>query len=104
MTAMGKASEGARVRVRMGHCWHAVVPRRICPKDVKVVPDTTVLQVPDIKVLDMPSFLMPKLDMPKTDVPSPPKIQRPCVSPSQTRSVVVIVGSRVQDPRRSPQV
>jgi hypothetical protein len=56
--AMSKASEGARVRARMGHCpRHAVVPRRIHPKDVKVVPDEVVLRVPDIKVLDMPFSL-----------------------------------------------
>ena len=56
--AMGKASEGVRVRERMGHCpRHAVVPRRIRPKDDKVVPNECVLWVPDIKVLDMPSSL-----------------------------------------------
>ena len=80
--AMGKDSEGARVRARMGHCWrHAIVPCRIRPKDVKVVPNAVILPVPDIKVLDMPSFLMPKLDMPKTDVPSPPKFNVPAHPP-----------------------
>ena len=73
--AMGKASERARVRVRMGHCWHAIVSVASALRMSKWC-----LTRPSYglrKVLDMPSFLVPKLLMPKTDVPSPSKFNVP---------------------------
>jgi hypothetical protein len=87
--AMGKDSKGARVRARMGHCWrHAIVPRRIRPKDVKVVPNAVVLPVPDIKVPDMPFFSMPKLSMLKTDVSSPPTFNVPVHPPPKPAALL----------------
>ena len=48
--------------------------------------------------------LMPKLNMPKTDVPSPSKCNVPAHPPPKTRGVIVIFGSSVQGPKRSPHI
>jgi hypothetical protein len=75
----------------------------IRPKDVKVVPDVVVLLVPDIKVPDMPFFLMPKPGMPKTDVPSPPTFNVPAHPPPKPVASLSMLVPEFKVPDAAPK-